>query len=581
MQRGSFLISACGLALACGQTAAAQTAVERNLPPAPVPSTAPIVEPDAIPASQDATPLGPNLRAVILLGSADQAIANPPASSSIDLTKTPQLNRTSTQRALSRFIGQPLSRKLIAEIEAEIARQSRLIHRPFVSLSTPEQELTTGVLRIRVTEFQTGSIAVDGVSDQTAASVRGRIRLQPGQFVDSAVLSEDLDWLNRNPFRQTSAQFAPASTAGVTDLSIAVKPVRPYRFYAGWTNTGSQSTGLDRFYIGALAVIPGLNDAYASYQLTGSSDFWKDGDRVFKNQPRYVSQGGRLYIPTFARQDLEFTLSDALTNQTVNADFTVRQRTTEATLGYRSALSEVGLPAGSGDILFAIEAKRQHRQVFFGGERVVNLSADAWQGLIGWSKGWQGNGTQGAATVNFHGSPGGISSRSSAERLAALTNGRVTSDRYGYVTFDLSGATRLPHGFSLSGQLSAQYADTVLPLSAQIGLGGDGLVRGYTPDDGSFDAGIVSRTELRLPVVPVQRVRGPRDQLSSFIFLDTGYGRDRALKINSTLASAGVGVDYSSGPHLSAGLSSAWALKNGQRTDRGDWRVQARTTVTF
>jgi hemolysin activation/secretion protein len=582
MRSRKYDLFVCGLALILSQRANAQTAVERNLPPAPVASAAPIVEPNAVAASQDATPLGANVRAIVLLADGDQSFVNSQVSDGVHLSRISQLDRARTRKLLGRFIGRPLSRKLIAEIEVEVARQSRAVHRPFVSLSTPEQEITGGVIQIRVTEFRTGKIEVQGVAGNRAASIRKRIRLNSGETVDSAVLSEDLDWLNRNPFRQASALFAPASAQGETDLTIAIKPQRPFRVYGGWSNTGSQSTGLDRFFVGAVVPVPGLTDAYASYQLTGSSDFWKDDGTVFKGQPRYRAQGGRIYVPTFSRQNIELTVSDALTNQVVNADFDVRQRTTEVTLGYRSALSELGLPAGSGDILIAVEGKRQRREVFFGGESVLKVSADIVQGLIGWSKGWQGNGKLASASVNLHVSPGGISDRSSGARLAELTNGRITSDRYAYLNVDLSASTRLSRNFALTSQLSAQYAGEALPLAAQIGLGGDGLVRGYTPDDGSFDASVVSRTELRVPVFSVLGRKGSvRDQLSPFVFLDAGYGRDQALKTNTTLVSAGVGADYSFGRFFSAGLNSAWALKDGQRTDRGDWRVQARATVTF
>ena len=580
-QRGLSFSLGCFLA-AAAPYALAQTAVERNLPPVPVPSAAPIVTPDVVPASQDATPLGVNLRAIVLLGVKDSAYSDASVPNGVHQTKVPMLDRPETRFALTPFIGRPLSRKLIAEIQAEIARQSRAVERPFVSMSTPEQEITGGVLQIRVTEFKAGKVGASGVEGPAAETVTRGIRLQPGQSIHSGVLSEDLDWLNRNPFRQVSALFSPASAEFETDVAIKAELQRPYRVFAGWANSGSESTGLGRTFVGGVATVPGLRDAYVSYQLTGSNDFWKEGSSYFNSEPRYVAQGVRLYIPTLPRQNIELTLSDAKTNQVVNADFSVRQRTSEATLGYRMALSTFGLPAGSGDVLVAIEAKRQHRQVFFGGENALDLSADAWQMMGGWSKGWQGNGSQALAAVNLHVSPGGVSDRSSSERIAELTNGRVTSDKYSYLTIDLSGAKRLNNGMAITTQLSGQIAAKVLPLSAQIGLGGEGLVRGYSADDGSFDSGIVSRTELRLPAMSLVKFGGEaRDQFAPFIFLDAGHGRDRSLKVNATLMAAGAGADYTFGKNLSVGLNAARALRDGQTTQSGEWRVQARATVTF
>lgn len=572
------LSSAAILFVASG--ALAQTAVERNLPPAPVPQAAPIVPPNAVPASEDDTPLGATLRAIVLLDGDDAVRDATQVSDGVYAEALPQLDPKSVRRALQPFLGQPLSRKLIAEIQAEIARSARDASRPFVSLSTPEQEITGGVLQIRVTEFQVGNItATDPAED---ASLRRHIRLQPGEPIDSARLAEDLDWINRNPFREVGARFAPAAQAGVTDLSLVVERQRPVRLYGGWSNTGSQSTGLDRLFIGGIAQMPLLPDAYVSYQVTGSRDFWYENGTLSKEQPRYLAHGARAYIPTLPRQNIELTFSTARTNQIANEDFTVRQRTTEGTLAYRAALSNFGLPPGSGDLLIGIEGKRQKRTVFFGRQVALDVSADIWQGLLGWSKGWQGNGRQAFASVNLHVSPGGLSDRSSSSRLDELTSGRIASNKYAYVTADIGGSIRLPRNWALTSQLSLQYADEAIPLATQIGLGGDGLVRGYTPDDGSFDAGAVLRNELRLPPMALLGATGLlADQLTPFVFVDAGFGRDQALDTDLTVVSAGFGTDYRIGRHFSAGLNSAWALRDGLRTQAGDWRVQARATVTF
>ena len=312
-QRGLSFSLGCFLA-AAAPYALAQTAVERNLPPAPVPSAAPIVTPDVVPASQDATPLGVNLRAIVLLGATDSVLPDTSVANGVNPTKVPMLDRPQTRSTLARFIGRPLSRKLIAEIQEEIARQSRAIERPFVSMSTPEQEVTGGVLQIRVTEFKAGKVSASGVEGTAAETVTRGVRLKPGQWIDSGILAEDLDWLNRNPFRQVSALFSPASADFASDVALTTELRRPYRVFAGWANSGSESTGLGRTFVGGVATVPGLRDAYVSYQLTGSNDFWKEGSSYFNSEPRYVAQGVRLYIPTLPRQNIELTLSDAKTN---------------------------------------------------------------------------------------------------------------------------------------------------------------------------------------------------------------------------------------------------------------------------
>ena len=81
----------------------------------------------------------------------------------------------------------------------------------------------------------------------------------------------------------------------------------------------------------------------AGYQLTASPDFWSDKGRVFgeTSHPHYVSHAARFVAPTFARRDLEGTVSFVETNA-VRAPFDVRTRTLEASIGYRTALFDIG-----------------------------------------------------------------------------------------------------------------------------------------------------------------------------------------------------------------------------------------------
>ena len=560
----------------CGQ-ASAQTAVERNLPPVPK-APAPQAEiQDALPADADSTPIGPALRAVVLLNQGEALRDTASLPDGVFISDVPSVDRASATAALRKFLGQPLSRQLIARIQAEIARQSRAQGRPFVSLSAPEQEITTGVLQLRVTEFRIGSVEVTGLSPRSAAAVKRRIRAQIDGPVNSRDLSEDIEWLNRDPFTPVAAQFAPSAKPGKTDLTLISRPPAPVRAYAGWSNTGAESTGLDRFFVGMLFKLPGLPGAYASYQFTGSDDAWWRNSEFIPRQPRYRAQGGRVYIPTLPRENVELTFSDALTNQVINKDFSVRQRTTEAAIAYRSALSNLGLPSGSGDVVVGVETKHQHRVVLFGKQVALDATADLVQILLGWSMAWQGANGSLSTTANLHVSPGNPGSRAS-NRLAAFTNNRTPDDRYGYATIDVSGLQRLPLGLAYVGQLSVQYAGSALPLPAQLGLGGEGLVRGYTPDEGAFDRGAVFRNELRLPAMSFPSSMGT---LSPYLFFDMGRGVDNFTHRGATIASSGVGGDYRLGDRLSLGLNSAWAIRDGARTQAGEWRAQIRTTVNF
>lgn len=568
-----------GLALALAGSAASAQVVERNLPPGQTVSPGVIVGPNTVPQGQDDTPIGPALRGVVLLAPKEAAHAGEVAG--VQSSASVRLNAADGQRILGPFIGRPISRKLIAEMEAAIARFYRGRRYPFVSLSTPEQEISGGVVQIRVLEFHQGRIGVTGVSRTPPAYLTDRVRLAPGDPINTTLLGQDLLWLNRYPFRQVQAIFAPGAGLGDANLQLATTESRPWRIYAGYANSGSPLTGWDRYYAGAILGGLLVRDSVLSYQFTASGDFfYANGDFPGNTaHPQYVSHGARLALPTAPRQQFEAAF-DAVETNVVSGLFSVRQTTLDGSLGYRFALSNVvRLP---GDANFGVEIRHQERDIFFGGVTALSGQVNVYQVYGGWSDQRVDPRGRTSLDVTVHVSPGGLGSDNSASAFKAYTQGRVTQAGYAYVNANFVRYTRLPKRWALSNSLFAQVANRPIPDSEQIAVGGQALVRGYTVDDGAFDTGLVSRNELRAPPTSLVKKGGPMtDSLSPFGFVDVGWARDNFTKADSVPVSAGMGADYQLGSVLNAGLSVARAFRDGGATRSGDWLFNARVTVSY
>jgi hemolysin activation/secretion protein len=557
--------------------------IERNLPPSPSAESPNILTPNAVPANQDATPIGPALRAVVVLGANDSPAAT--AADGIDLTRTPRLGDDA--QAFSRFLGRPISRKLIAEIEAKLARRYRAKGFPFVSISTPQQEITAGVLQVRVVEFHLGVKTASGAAAQDASYIESRVRVQPGDTIDTNELAQDLNWLNRYPFRRTEAQFTPGKAVAVTDLDLQATPLRPWSVYAGFENSGSPLTGEDRYFAGAQVMLPWLHDAVAAYQFTGSSDALFNGGDLFSSasDPRYVSHAGRLVVPTLPRQAIEASLSYVQSNEPVQ-DFIVRNTTYEATLDYRSALSNFWT-ALSGEVALGAEAKRETDRTQFGGLTVSGSSFDVFQLTLGYAQQESDAWGRTSGDLTLHVSPGSVNHHNTDAVFAKYSNGRFDEANYAYLAGDLNRYTLLPSwlrlsGWALADNLIGQYSAIPLPLTEQIGLGNSGLVRGYTLDDGAFDAGVISRNELRTPSFAILGgTGGIADQLSPYIFFDAGYGKDQRTNDSASPISTGLGADYQLAAYLTASLDVALALNTVGRTQSGSARVESRVAITF
>ena len=469
-------------------------------------------------------------------------------------------------------------------VQTEIVEDYRRSGFPLVSVSTPEQEVTSGQLQVRVIEFRLEHKTAPGAKDPSY--VVSRVRVQPGEAVSSRQLSQDLDWLNRYPFTVSQAVFQPGGKLGATDLALQTAALKPWSVSVGYSTSGSPLTGFDRYFAGATVALPFLHDATASYQFTGSNDVLFDQNRPFNTapDPLYISHSGRIVIPTLPRQDIEASLSYVQSNEF--GDFTAHQTTEEASLGYRSALSNF-LPALPGEAVIGVEARRETGRTIFADEPVQNGAIDVFQVYAGFSGQESDAIGRAALDLTVHISPGGVGRTNTDAAFATASQDRSTSAEYAYVSGDVSRYTALPYHFGYSVSVIGQYAPNPLPLTEQIGLGGPSLVRGYTLDDGVFDSAVLARNEVRTPSfallqnLPGGLFKKTADQLSPFVFADAGYGKNEYTHADSSPVGAGLGTDYQMGSHLSANITTAWALKSEGLTHAGQFRLESRVALSF
>lgn len=565
---------ACAVAVAPDGVAQAQV-VERNLPPEP-PRRASAIKlgTDDLLKSDDATPLGVNVQGIVLIGA--DANARPAAGAKgIDVSQVSGIDASGLREQLTPFLDRPLSRKLIAEVQARLAAAYREAGRPFVSITLPPQEVSTGVLQLRVIAFKVAGIKVTGAERESFP--QDRIRLVPGQEIDARKLETDLDWANRNPFRQVEAVFGPGKDLGMTDVNIQVTDRKPWQVYAGYANSGTRATDRNRYYVGANGA-PSA-DIFASYQLTGSSDFWVN-DGLF-NRPddaKYVSQAGRLITPLGLRTSLEVVGDHVLTNERPNDLFRIKTQTSQAAAIVRTALSNLAPPA-TGDLLGGVELKHQLRTTIFDGTPVAEGSADVAQLVVGWNGRWSDNLGANTLDVRLKSNPGGILSGNNAGAWSAFTNGRVTDVQTNLVTLEYGRVTPLPKGLSLKSEVTVLASSKPLPDTERVSPGGINTVRGYMIEDGVVDQALILRNSLYFsaPSLPSWMP----GTLAPFLLADAGWGRDLFSKRDTTLSSVGAGLDFAAGANFNSKLLAARALTDGQHSRAGSWRVSVQASMSY
>jgi hemolysin activation/secretion protein len=568
---------------------AAFAQVERNLPPPVVGHGGGLqLGNDNFAGSTDETPLGATLAGVHVIGPKEKAGRGAPG---VVVGNIGPMPHEAVASAIAPFVGQPISRKLISDVQATIARVYREAGYPFVSVTLPPHNASRGFLQVRVVEFRAGKLKIEGAaSDQEADRLTAKVRSVPGDRIQAARLEEDLDWINRNPYRTVQGVFAPGDLIGSSDFTLKVTDSKPWQVFGGYSNTGQRATGYDRYYVGVGAVIAPLNDTVVSYQLTGSSDFWSNNgfDSGF-NAARYQSQSARVTIPTWSRQAIEIAPNFIQTLQSQDSFITFNNKIFELPVIYRSAISNILPGVYLGDVYGGVEFKHLDRTTYFTGINIGEGTADLFQLVFGWSNHFNDAWGRNSFDVRVKTNPGDVLSGNNSVAWNLFSSGRVTSVDYTYGLIDANRVTNLPAGFSWVTQISALISDQALPDTEQVALGGLYGVRGYTLDDGAVDQGFFWRNELRTPVIPIQGALIP-SEISPYAFFDYGQGKNFNVPLPRTeMASLGLGADFRFGTFVNATVIGAYALRDAReglpvtqvQTREGAWTLQGRVMVSY
>lgn len=499
----------------------------------------------------DESPIGPRLTGIVLLGS-DAPVTADAGVRIVDLA-LPRANSLVTK--LTGLLGRPLSRRLIADIVSAVTRSYRAADRPFVSVTTPPQDLTAGVLRLRVVEFVAGRVATRASPEADGADVASRVRFRPGMPIDAGRLRQDLGWLDHDPFRRVGAIFSSGAEPGTTDLTLNVVSERPWQVSAGLASSDAPSSGELRVFAGIVAGDMWGRGRTVSAQATASG----------LDDPRYWSFATRLVEPFGPRRELSVLVGHVQGRRTL-IPFASRADTTEAALFLRFALPPVLL----GDAHLGIRAGHQRVEARFGGLPLYDVKATRLVAVARYSVAVPVASGLVSADVAFHASPGGLGRANSAARLF-FGRPRAGSATYGYLTADFAIDQVLAGVLIWRARMMLQAAAAPLPGLDQIGLGGSAYVRGYTLDDGGYDSAVILRNAL-----------GPRAWRSSpYLFTDWGHGRDVAARRTVRIGSIGAGITQAFGSRLRILAEAALPLLDSPRTAAWSPRIIARGDVTF
>ncbi len=470
----------------------------------------------------------------------------------VDISALPRLQTPEFRKILESYLGRPVSMAALDRLIKDIYAYYTAMDLPFVSVTLPEQDITSGVVQLLVIEGGLARLRIEGARWFSEDQYRSAIRLRSDEPIRLSTLNEDIAWINRNPFRKANIFFDQGEAVGGTNLVLRTQEKLPLRIYAGYNNYGNEF--IDRNQISA-----GFNWGNAfglghqfSYQHTTSQDFKESR-----------GHSGSYIIPLPWRDTLIISGTYSRIEPEMAAPFQREGMSGQASLRYESNLVSIGRLQHTAAMLF--DYKVTDNNLIFGGIPVTDNRTEI----------MQLSGSYSGSITDFHGSssfdirltasPGGLSSRNKTEYFN-ITRTFAEAD-YIYGMLDLTRTQYLPKEFSLmiSGRL--QLADGSLLGSEQLSIGGVNSVRGYNEGAIYGDRGYLVRAELLTPVILINRWL-PFTALSMPLqilgFYDHGVtgnihrlqGEDRRY----TLKSTGLGFRFSLDRYVSINFDYGWRL---------------------
>lgn len=468
-------------------------------------------------------------------------------------------------KQFDRYWDQPVTLKSLNSLTRELVLFYRQNDQPVINVILPEQDITSGVVQLLVLEGRLGHVKAEENRWFASKALEGQVRLRSGEIVGEKRLTEDLEWLNENPFRQVNAIFTPGQKTGETDLILKTKDRFPVRFYTGYEDSGNDLTGDER-------ILAGVNwgnafglDHQLNYQITGDGHFNK-----------LLAHSGSYMVPLPWRHRLA-VFGSYVTSHADTPNPLIELKGKSFQVSGRYTIPLMSFDPYKHEFTVGADFKQSNNNLEFGGARVFNTTTDIAQCVLDYSSSVKDPFGKTTFDASLFYSPGDLTRRNRALDFQAARN--LATPNYKYARFSLEHLTRLPWDFTWTIKAGYQVADGNLLGSEQMGLGGYSTIRGYDEREANGDGGYLVSTEIRTPPIslaPLVNSSFVKDQFQFLGFFDYGTTENHTLLLGEDphiqLASIGPGIRYSISPYLSLRFDYGWQLYNTGLNSRNNSR---------
>lgn len=499
-----------------------------------------------LPAQPGETVLVERLVGIVFRAAPEAVMPDGISHTGYDVSAVPLLQGPDFAAVPEAFLGRPLSFESGQRIALATRFYLQQLGYPFVAVFVPPQAITGDTIQIVVAPSRFADLVrVEGARHFPADHYLRALRQEPGRPLHVRTLAEDINRLNRHPYRRVAAVVEPGAEPGSSVLVLKVQEDRPLRFSFGYDNTGTAVSDENRLFAGV-----DWGNAFGRGDMLG---YQLRGDPALRHS---VTHSATYAAALPWRHSLQFSGAWSRIESKLPVPFTQQGRSYQ--LGLRYDLNPRSFGDGwSGQWGFSADFKATDNTLEFAAIPVTDNITHVAQAGLRWTLARRDARQNIQFSFALLGSPGGLTGRNDDAAFAGSRPGARA--RYLYGRLDGSYGRGLPGGLSLNVAASAQLAGRELLGSEQLAGTGSAAVRGYRESSAFGDDGAVLNTELHLPAFsPFKQ----SDQADLFAFLDGGVLGTNGVGGDTTeLASAGLGLNYRFGRAFTLRAAYGWQMK--------------------
>lgn len=446
-----------------------------------------------------------------------------------------------------------------------------------VQVILPEQELSQGVVQLRVVEAHIGNISIEGNEHFDEENIRYSLpHLRSGDTPNARAVARNLRIINESPAKNAQVTLKATDDDEIIDAEVKVAEEKAWKAFISLDNTGTQETGKGRLGFGYQHANLWNSDHVLTLQYVTSTSMPENvsiyslGYRIPFYEVNKTLDFFAAYADTSAATALAIPglSGGAGIANSINSNGRVR------IVGARLNHYFEHIGSYEHKIAFGIDNREFNNSSspLIVGDPTIHRSYNLMPVSLGYDGSLKGETTETsfyvslASNIPGKGEHGDSAAFRNAKPCSTGTGGiaiSCVSSDYKILRYGATFAKAIPGDWQLRATLSGQYTPDVLMPGEQFGLGGASSVRGFTERERGNDNGYQGSLELYTPDI-AGKLGLDKGNVRALLFYDAGFGWDKVSPpdgaTDTSLASVGAGIRFGIGKSFSMKFDYAHVL---------------------